>query len=307
MVARGNNHLRYVDDIRIFAATKADAKRALVDLAELLRDRGLSLQSAKTDLVSRDRAREIFEGSMPALRELLEDYLAEIAEGAGLNPEYITPEEAEELINTEQASIPVGLLRDAYTKHILTSSKLDKTLFHFLIRRLGKAGDTLAVTHCLSLLEPHPEETRDVLTYLGAVLPLDAFEDALLAYFESYDATYEYQTYEFLRWRLDRPEDASVRLLALARKILTSGNAPDYLVAVGRAVIGRHGHAADLDALVRSYGAATADLERASIVCAVARMERGLRNGFLGKVKDDGPLCAVAVASVRASISWYAA
>ena len=44
-------HYRYVDDFRIFCHNRVEAKKALVDLTRLLRKRGLSLQSAKSEIL----------------------------------------------------------------------------------------------------------------------------------------------------------------------------------------------------------------------------------------------------------------
>lgn len=49
--ATGIVHLRYVDDIRVIAASQAAGKQAVVSLADLLRRRGLNLQSAKTKIL----------------------------------------------------------------------------------------------------------------------------------------------------------------------------------------------------------------------------------------------------------------
>jgi hypothetical protein len=47
---RGSTHVRYVDDFRIFARSENDAKHQLLLLAQDLRQRGLSLQTAKTEI-----------------------------------------------------------------------------------------------------------------------------------------------------------------------------------------------------------------------------------------------------------------
>ena len=47
----GYVHCRYSDDIRVFCRSRAQARRSLLELGRILRRRGLSLQSAKTDIV----------------------------------------------------------------------------------------------------------------------------------------------------------------------------------------------------------------------------------------------------------------
>lgn len=307
MSQRGHNHVRYVDDVRIFCNSEAEGKHALLDLAILLRARGLSLQTAKTSILSSEDAIELFEGSLPALRDLLKHYLQDIALQLGLNPDYITAEEAEELIASNKALVPVGLLIEAYNTHILSAPEsFDKTLFHFLIRRLTLAGSLHAVKHCLSILDSHPQETGPILSYLGGVNPPDV-DSALLDHFTSSSFIYHYQLYQFLRWRIFRPDPPSARLLTFVRAQCTARGVPSYVLSYARAFLGRFGTAADLDSIHRTYGTAATDLERASIICSVDRMEVGLRNAFLGQVRGDGPMCSRAVSAVRSGTAWFAA
>jgi retron-type reverse transcriptase len=58
----GFSHLRYVDDIRIFCSTKLQAKHAIRQLSVLMYFRGLTLQSAKTDILTKAEARTEFDG-----------------------------------------------------------------------------------------------------------------------------------------------------------------------------------------------------------------------------------------------------
>jgi retron-type reverse transcriptase len=43
----GHSHVRYADDIRVFCRSRTEARRALVLVTEMLRERGLTVQSAK--------------------------------------------------------------------------------------------------------------------------------------------------------------------------------------------------------------------------------------------------------------------
>ena len=63
----GYAHLRYVDDIRVFCRSHGQAKQLLIELSQLLRKRGLSLQSAKTDILLASDAKRKIEGVTSAL------------------------------------------------------------------------------------------------------------------------------------------------------------------------------------------------------------------------------------------------
>jgi hypothetical protein len=59
----GYQHLRYVDDIRVFCADEREAKQLLIDLSKLLRRRGLNLQSAKSEILTAGDARGRIRGN----------------------------------------------------------------------------------------------------------------------------------------------------------------------------------------------------------------------------------------------------
>ncbi|MEF2549733.1 RNA-directed DNA polymerase [Aurantimonas sp. E1-2-R+4] len=55
MLAKGYNYFRYMDDIKIACVSEHDARKALKALSLELRNRGLSVNSGKTTIVSRDQ------------------------------------------------------------------------------------------------------------------------------------------------------------------------------------------------------------------------------------------------------------
>ena len=299
-------HVRYVDDTRIFCSSRGEARRASLQLSVLLRDRGLTLQSAKTEFYLPGDARKHFEGTVPVIKPLAKHYREEIARQVGIDPKYMTVTDAEKLVMKGQVEIPAPMLRAAFEDNFITGSgRFEKSLFHFLIRRLGRARDPFAVNHCLALLDEHPEETRDILIYLADVGAVSESESMLLRLMESPDAVYDYQSYQIIRWRTKIPAPPSEGLVAYVRRLSTAARTPPHLLAACRAFIGRFGSPADFDSLVRDYGAAASDLERCEVICGASRMESGRRNAFLGKAKADGFLAAAAVRGAREGHDWY--
>ena len=65
-------HLRYVDDIRIFCKTKSEAKKSLIELTNLLRKRGLNLQSAKTKILNSVDAKSVIESIFPIINRVVQ-------------------------------------------------------------------------------------------------------------------------------------------------------------------------------------------------------------------------------------------
>jgi Reverse transcriptase (RNA-dependent DNA polymerase) len=296
----GVTHLRYVDDIRIFCASLADARRALLELQRLLRGRGLAIQSSKTSLLRADEARVQFDGIQPVLLPIARKFSASIAAAAGLDTDYMSPSEiASALVGLD--SPPTELLRQTYRAYFIDEPrrKFEKTLFHFVLGRLGMARDAFAASHAVSLLAEHPQESAYVLKYLAQANVVSEHEAQILELLSADEAVYPFQHYQFLRWRSRQSAPASDALLAYARRVQKNVRAPQYLVGAARLLLSRFGTVADLDVMTGEYAAAQSDMARLDIACAVHRMEKTKRNAFLGRVSRDGPLLSVAVEAIK--------
>lgn len=298
---RGVHHLRYVDDIRIFCHDEPEAKRHLVELIVLLRKRGLAVQTAKSDIVTRDQAIARIEGLLPALRTILKDFVDSIAQLFEITNPYFGLAQAEKLLTENPGKTPIGLIREAYRKFFLQAAddRFDKSLFHFLIRRLAKAGDHFALDHVIGLLRTQPQETREVLFYVGQLGEADAVEDTILDYLESGDAAYPHQFYEIISWRIQQASQPSERFLALVRALVYDRPVAPYLRSVCRECLGKYGTEADLERILDSLQGVADDLERAELLCCLRRMETGRRNAALGRYNGAGPYTDRAIRLVR--------
>jgi Reverse transcriptase (RNA-dependent DNA polymerase) len=76
----GFDHLRYVDDIRVFCRTRQEAQRALLLLTDLLRARGLNVQSAKTYILNANEAALKIDGVSPIISGIQSELQNEIRE-----------------------------------------------------------------------------------------------------------------------------------------------------------------------------------------------------------------------------------
>jgi reverse transcriptase-like protein len=300
LAAAGYDHLRYVDDFRVFCPSRAAAKQSIIHLAQRLRRRGLNLVGSKTHILAPAAARNKFDGVMPTLRPLGRRYIAEIAEIADVDPTYLTIAEAEVLIEKKGISPPTEMLRTAYeTYFIEASTDFNKTLFRYLLNRLGVAEDDFAVEHALSLLRDHPEETAPILEYARRAVSTAEIEVDLVDFLASGDAVYAYQQYQILAWRLLRDDPLSDEFLSIAREMMASSNIPPYLRSAARMLLAKFGTDADIDDIASSYSEASADFERAELVCCLYRMEKSRRNALLGQAKKDGFFASAAVSLVK--------
>ncbi len=295
----GAVHLRYVDDIRLFCHSRAQAKRFLAHLTDLVRRRGLSLQSAKTEILASGEARAHVDGIMPTLSPLVRRFREEIAEKLGLEPQYLTVTEAYAALRESGTPPPTEMLREAYRIHFMEEARFEKTLFHFLLTRLGKAGDPYAADHVLTILDSHPEETEAILRYYGSVRSAESAEAALLRYLGSEDAVYPYQVYQIVWWRASQPVAPGEAFLGYVRSLYRASPSPRFLHAAAQLFLAHFGSDADLADIAVSYASAENEIARAECLLAMYRIEKGQRNAHLGKAKDDGMLPASAISLVR--------
>jgi hypothetical protein len=286
-------HLRYVDDIRIFCRTRLEAKRALICLNRLLRNRGLNLQTAKTKILDVEKARYEIDGVAPVVESIqsqLSDQLKDVYAAAGYD---VSLSELAAVVGEDPESPALAVLERAFEDHILVSSaestSFDKTLFHFVVNRLGRCRSRVAVEYCIRLLASHPEETEHVLRYLGAIVPTEDDERNIARYAGSSDAVYDYQLYQICRWFLQRGSYPP-SFVKLCRRWFRDLNREPWLRVTALAVLGNVGDYDDLESIESQYATVASELGRAEIVAALKQMETSRRNAFYARVRTDGDL-----------------
>ena len=286
------DHLRYVNDIRIFCKDEVEAKKALVDLTELLRKRGLSLQSAKTKVHTSDQAKIIVDGIQPILRPIMKD----LNEAFGTDNPYFSASQADELLEQMEEDTPIEILKEAFQEHFINAGKenFDKTLFHFLLNRLGKSKNDIAVAYCLKLLKTHPEETKYILKYFQSIGAINQIEDSVVEFLRSVHAVYSYQNYQILEWFSEHIQKPSEALLEIAHRMAFDKSQPKYLKVVSRKLVGEFGTSADLERLESLYSELDDEMEKSNIICCLKNMELIRRNSFLGRAQHDGKLVQIA-------------
>ena len=290
--AMGYDHFRFVDDIRIFCKNEVEAKKALVDLTELLRKRGLSLQSAKTKIYTSNNAKTIIDGIQPILQPIKKNLM----EAYYIDNPYFSVAQAGEPLEQVEADTPVELLKQAFHEHFIDKGEedFDKTLFHFLLNQLGKSKNDSAVAYCLKLLKTRPEETKYILKYLQSIDVINQIEDLVVEFLRSAHAVYPYQNYQILEWFGEHSQKPSEDLLEIARQMAFDKSQPKYLKVVSRKLVGEFGTSADLERLESLYSELDDEIEKCDIICCLKNMELTRRNSFLGRVQHDGKLVQIA-------------
>lgn len=303
LLGLGIKHVRYVDDYRLFCRSRVEAKRAFVQLIRLLRRRGLNVHAGKSRIHRADAAKTIVEDVAPVLDTIRKKFIREIAAIFDMDASGLSVADADGLLKENPEEAPLTVIREAFKAFFVDEmdGQFRKTLFHFLLGRLGKAKDRYALDYCQGILESHPEETEAILRYFRACEAERDVESSVARFAASDDAIYPYQLYQITDWRrgFDGPVDPS--LLAVARRSAFDGGQPLFLRAACGELLAVHGTVGDLERIEVSYPDAQGDLERATLICALRRMEPGRRNAFLGRVQADGDFCRRASRWVRSA------
>jgi len=240
------------------------------------------------------------DGVAPTIQKVQHRLSEEIrAELASAGP-YATMAELEIIFRADPNAPPKELLEEVFADRFSASSPeaFNKTLFHYLVTRLGKAKSRIAVEYGLDLLQQRPEETEHVLRYLEEIGVTESEDDTILTCAGSTDAIYDFQLYQIVRWYFRRGAFPN-RLVDLCRSWAFDKNRQPWLRTYCRAVLGRGGDLADLASLENEYGVTSSEVEKAEIVMAMSEAEINRRNSFYGRVRDDAELVRRAVSLCR--------
>ena len=302
----GFTHLRYVDDLRIFCKTKTEAKNVLILLSQLLRKRGLNLQSAKTSILNSIDANVEIESIFPIIHrvanQLREEAIKVVSSFYGVEYEYYDPD-AEISEDSEK------VIEEAFRSYFLEAeeSKFDKSLFHYLLNRLVEAENSFALEYCLSILESHPEETSNILNYSKSISEVEVTLNnsknrmikKLVEYLKSDSAVYDYQNYQIINWLLENVDKPENDLMQILRIKGYDNNKPYYLQRASRIFLSKHGDDSDLEKIENQYSISLNEIEKADIICCLERLEKVRRNSFIHRVKNDGYLIGLAVEHIK--------
>ncbi|RKH92063.1 hypothetical protein D7Y21_00235 [Corallococcus sp. AB045] len=295
----GFTHLRYVDDIRVFAKTEQEARRALHRVTVLLRERGLNLQTSKSKIISRDEAAALFDGVAPTIKNVSNEIAKELdsLEEVG----YVGLEESRRAL--ENLSFPpLEVLQRTWRQFEQGNlGGFDKTLFHYLLNRLGKAKAPDAVDYSLRLLTERPEETATCLHYLQQTSGREAdITKAVAEIIQSKNTLFIYQIYTCLRWLYDN----KIRIESVIEhcRSLSTWSPERFIVRpYAIAYIGLFASLRDFERLEGLYRDSSDWLDRATVICSYRNAITDMRNAFYGRVKGEHELVDRAISYSKAA------
>lgn len=292
-------HIRYTDDLRLFAQTKEDAQRALVAVTRFLRERGLTLQSHKTQIRPAGDAREEFDGIVPAIERVRKGYVDEVV-AAGLMAADVSLPMAQ-VDDLATGEIEPEVLHRAFETFVVKQSEPNKSMLNFLLRRLGSQKDDFGVDECERRLRTHPEHTSSIVRYFQDLEKPDTLESVIArAISNQTSAIYPYQRYLLLEWLKRNAPELTESMLDIVRQLAFRPESPGYVQAVAYELLGRFGTHADLDEVEARFKSTSEPLARAQLLCCLRRLEKGRRNGLAARVGRDHGWVGRAASFVRA-------
>lgn len=302
LTMEGFVHTRWVDDYRIFCGSLVEAKKAIIILNKLLRERGLNLQSAKTKIYNANEAIN----EINRVENRLLPIKTELENRAKLFYQPLYPSMPSFILdqilraNPDEVSREVIIL--AFKQYFIenNTASFDKTLFRYLLNRLKIFKDGYAVEYCKKALTEHPEETDAILPYFEEIEATEQVVDFLTEHLKSDKAIYDYQNYQIIFWFCEIEYEFSIITLATVRKILTGQkHIPFYLWSVCVDFIGKYGTPNDLESLKNLYKDVSGVYEQCVIISSLRRMEKKRRNQFLGRCKNDSELHQMAFKLIK--------
>lgn len=156
-----------MDDVRVFCCSEIEARRALALVTELLRERGLVVQSAKTRIRTADSELEKeFAGAIPTIKKLHREYIEEALEAGVISEDEVSVPASviDDLADLEPDAMNPEVFHRAFDRFVLEVESPNGTMFRYLLRRFAKRRDGYAVSYCsdrpLVALNEIPENLR---------------------------------------------------------------------------------------------------------------------------------------------------
>ncbi|HWN56980.1 MAG TPA: RNA-directed DNA polymerase, partial [Methylomirabilota bacterium] len=258
--------IRYMDDIRLVVPSEADARIALMRLVSYLRDIGLGVNSAKTEVLR------------PGSKEIQAHLLVEDAEVTAI----------ERAIGTKDRSQVQGIVKVLFGKanRLLESGKVGERIFRFCLNRIATLraygnlelpdGNSLT-SGVLRLLVERPAETDTFCRYLE-VAPLNAEHSAEIERLLILEPLCVYAWQNFQLWSLaSQRKIKSDKLVHRAHAAISKDHASPGTAAVAL-YLGSCGDYVDRQALEKRLSSVPPGLVRRCFLIAIQELNKAERN-----------------------------
>jgi hypothetical protein len=299
MEARGIEHYRFNDDVRVFCESKTEAIESLKKITNLFRDRGLNLNSGKTNTMTAEESLNKYSGSSEKIEALKADIQEELPETVEVDPgPYSTPKDIQKMKERAQniqdeEELEIEALTTAFEDEIKPKgSGFDSTMFHYVLNRMASMSEATAMNFCINVMPSRPEETNFIIQrYLAELEYPDRAEarDKLAEKIISEKLHYEYQVFHIIKWFLEDDIESS-KTLEAARKVLfdrSYGDISRHLENYCMVYVSIYGSRADLEEIIGIFEETDNDIKEATIIEALKDMESVRKNQVYDRANSD--------------------
>lgn len=275
--AEGVKYIRYADDIRILAKDGPKAKIALKTLDSELREHGLDINPAKTEIHSPEDARKRLWDQRSKDLDHIENMLR-----------------SKNKILVEKAAMPLlqHIFEESFTSNDpFWERHLKFVLYRFLRLRAHLSNNGTLINSITEKLLNRIEDLPGLaywFAYFFSVYPSESARAMLIEFLRGEANIYEWQEMwildALLRFPSFKPED-----LELFKQIAFKKN--KHPLCRGKAVLllGKYGDNHQRYELTKKYYEETDFLVRRAILLGVQELPKAERNSFYGKVKVVDP------------------
>jgi len=261
---QGHPHLRHVDDLYVFFPSRREAQRGLIELCKCLRSEGLNLNPLKSairpvgDLLREEtQLDELFKA---ARDEVAEELTGEYSSFYGF--ELYWTETEVEIDEEEIHLLAVGALWEQLGNPDAPTDQIHK----FCLPALGAAGLDLAVDDAIAGIHERPHLAKHYARYLWQVGRQDSvIRDELERIVKENDFTSDWQT----MWPIAAlyfMDSAKQETVKEGMRLLKDYSHTDCLRALCAMLVGKHGTAAQRQALRHQYTSEPSEYVRSGIL-----------------------------------------
>lgn len=267
--------LRYVDDIRIFSKSEADARKALIDLIEKLQTMGLYVASGKTKIrTSGEVLRELHEGR---------DQISNI-------------EDEIRTLLPEKLNKAAGLLVDYFKYLISDPTKFNDRHFRYCVNRFKKLHvseidyevQDIVIDEILKRLYQMPEATDIFIDYLSLFPDNEKIQTLVLDFLESEYSIYDWQNMLLLELliRSNISSQNLTRVIQFSNFIISSSCHPSVR-AKAYLLYGKNGTYANRRDIRDKYSYEEREDIHRAIVFSLQEMQERERNYFYSQINGE--------------------
>lgn len=287
LVSRKLVYLRYVDDIRIFAKSEPEAKKALAELIVKMREMGLYVASGKTKI---KKTSDVL-GELTKGRNQIKDIESDI-----------------DSADPERMNLAAEKMKAFFLQLVNDPQEFNDRLFRFCVNRfkrlyvtgLGLDTHDRVIYEVIQRIGTMPESTDIFVDYLSLFVDNEFIQASTLNFLESPDNIYPWQEMLLLELlvRLNLSPDFRLRANQYANSVII-GNKHPACKARAYLLLGKNGTYAERRDIRSHYDQEIDESIKKSIVVAMQEMRADERNNFYKGISGESRNLSQIIAYVQ--------